>query len=126
MGIVLDAGALLAVERGDRQVLALLKRAELDGLSIRTPAPVVGQVWRGGSGHQAGLARYLKGVGIVAADEDRCRAAGLLLRAAGSSDVVDALVVEISAEHDEIMTSDARDIGRLAAAAARRVAVTSV
>lgn len=65
---MLDAGALIAVERRDRATLALLRFAESRGFSLRTHAMVVGEVWRGDSGRQANLARLLEGVDIRAVD----------------------------------------------------------
>ena len=57
MSLVLDAGALVAVERADRAAIALIKQELLDGRVPRTHGGVVGQVWRGGTGRQANLAR---------------------------------------------------------------------
>ena len=62
MSLVLDAGALIAVERGDREVLALLKRERQQGRAPLTHGGVLGQVWRGGQGRQAQLARLLPGL----------------------------------------------------------------
>ena len=47
-GQTLDAGALIAFERNDRAVVALLARALEVGYSLAVPAGVVGQVWRDG------------------------------------------------------------------------------
>ena len=60
MALVLDAGALIAIERGDPAVLDLLKSAHSDGLKVRTTSTVVSQVWRGGR-RQARLASALRG-----------------------------------------------------------------
>lgn len=46
--LVLDAGALIAVDRNDRAMLARLRAAERHGLELRTNAMVVAQVWRDG------------------------------------------------------------------------------
>ena len=59
MSLVLDAGALVAAERGDRDVLALFKQELLAGRAPLTHVGVVGQFWRGSSGRQAKLARLL-------------------------------------------------------------------
>lgn len=55
--IVLDAGALIEVERGGRRVLALVDEGLRAGSAIVVPAPVLAQVWRGGK-RQALLARF--------------------------------------------------------------------
>ena len=47
-GIVLDAGALIALDRGDKRLIALLDRALTQGRVFRVPAGVVGQAWRDG------------------------------------------------------------------------------
>ncbi len=45
-----DAGAFVAVERGDRDVVALIKRERLAGRVPVSHGGVVAQVWRGGPG----------------------------------------------------------------------------
>ena len=57
-GLTLDTGALLALERGDSRVRALLRRALERGLPLSVPAGVVAQAWRGGP-RQARVARLL-------------------------------------------------------------------
>ncbi len=116
MTLVLDAGAFIAVERADRNVLALLAREHLAGRTPVTHGGVVGQVWRGGA-HQARVGRLLAGVVVVALDEELGRAAGTLLARAGASDVVDAALVLVAADGDEILTSDPQDLAVLAGAA---------
>src|SRR6187399_1479806 len=93
-GLTLDAGALIAVDRGDGRMIALLAEAARRRLAIRVPAGVVGQAWRNGA-RQALLARLLRAreVDIQALDEPTARAAGELCGAAGATDVIDASVV---------------------------------
>jgi hypothetical protein len=62
-------GALVAVERGSRDVVALIKRERLAGRAPLTHGGVVEQVWRGG-GRQASLARLLPGLDVVALGAD--------------------------------------------------------
>ncbi|MBI3200319.1 MAG: hypothetical protein HYZ29_02180 [Myxococcales bacterium] len=78
--LLLDAGALIAVARDDRDVVALSKSELRAGRTPRTHGGIVGQVWRGGSGRQARLARLLPGVEIVALDAALGRRSGLLLK----------------------------------------------
>lgn len=80
-----------------------------------THGGVVGQVWRGHA-HQARLARLLAGAVVVSLDEELGRAAGVLLARAAAADVVDAAVVLLAKDGDEILTSDPRDLATLAAA----------
>jgi hypothetical protein len=115
--LVLDAGAFLAVERGDRDVVALVKRERLAGRPPLTSGGVVAQVWRGGRGRQAELARLLAGVQVAAIDDSLGRRAGMLLARSGQSDAIDAAVVCLAADGDDILTSDPGDLRALAEAA---------
>jgi len=118
-GIVLDAGALIALDRGDKRMIALLHRALTQGRVFRVPAGVVGQAWRDGR-IQATLARFLrsKEVEIIALDEQLARSCGELCGAADSSDIIDASVVILARERrDPIVTSDPSDLRRLDPAA---------
>ncbi|MYA19436.1 MAG: type II toxin-antitoxin system VapC family toxin [Chloroflexi bacterium] len=121
--LVLDAGAFIAVERGDRAMMARLEAAEADGIELRTSAIVVAQVWRDPAGRQARLARLLRAVDVRAVDERLARAAGALLGQAGAADPIDATVVLVAASGDHILTSDPEDLRRLAETADVRVAV---
>lgn len=115
--LVLDAGAFLAVERGDRDVVALVKRERMAGRPPVTSGGVVAQVWRGGRGRQAELARLLAGVQVAAIDDSLGRRAGMLLARSGQSDAVDAAVVCLAADGDDILTSDPGELRALAEAA---------
>jgi hypothetical protein len=119
--IVLDAGALVAVDRRDRRVGALLRVAQRERIPVRTSAAVVAQVWRAGA-RQAPLARTLAGVATVALDLVTAKRLGVLLGVADASDVVDAHVAALVAAGDTVLTSDPDDVRRLLAA--RRVAAT--
>lgn len=121
MSVVLDAGALVAIERGDRDMIAIVKRERLANSSPLTHGGVVGQVWRGGRGRQAVLARLLPGVEVHPLDDDAGRRAGVLLADTGGADVIDAAVVLLADDGDEIFTSDPEDLRDLALAAGRRV-----
>jgi hypothetical protein len=115
--LILDAGALIAVERADRDTVALIKWELLSGRVPVTHGGVVGRVWRGGAGRQASLARLLRGCDVVALDETLGRSAGQLLARAGTSDVIDAAVVLLGDDGDTIVTSDPEDLAALAVAA---------
>lgn len=118
-GVVLDAAALIALDRGDKRMIALLQRALVQGRAFRVPAGVVGQVWRDGRA-QVILARFLRSeeVAVVPLDEQLARACGELCGATSSSDVIDASVVIIARERrDSIVTSDPNDLRRLDPAA---------
>jgi hypothetical protein len=121
--LVLDAGAFVAADRGDRAVAARLRVAQLGGLDLRSNATVVAQVWRDPGGRQANLARLLRSVDVKAVDQRLGRECGVLLGRAGLEDVVDATVVSISAAGDRILTGDPDDIHPLVAASGRSVIV---
>jgi PIN domain len=114
-GLTLDAGALVAHEREEREVVARLRRAAAIGIPMYVPAGVLGQVWRDGR-RQARLAHLLtsRHVHVVSLDMAEARAAGQLCGAAGTSDVIDASVVVCAAlRATAIVTSDPDDLRRL-------------
>jgi hypothetical protein len=111
----MDAGALIALDRGDKRMIALLQRALTQGRAFRVPVGVVGQVWRDGR-VQVTLSRFLRcaGVEVVPLDEQLARSCGELCGATNSSDIVDASVVILARERlDPIVTSDPDDLRRL-------------
>jgi hypothetical protein len=122
MAVVLDAGALIAVDRADARVLRYLDRVARGGNAVRTSSVVVAQVWRDGA-RQARLTLALRGVHEVPVDLGRSRSIGELLAAHGSHDVVDGAIVQLSADGDDVLTSDPADITSLAATAGRRIRV---
>ncbi|HEY2017986.1 MAG TPA: PIN domain-containing protein [Bryobacteraceae bacterium] len=114
-GIVLDAGALIALDRGDKRMIALLHRALAQGRAFRVPVGVVGRAWRDGR-FQTTLARFLRSeeVEIVPLDEHLARSCGELCAAANVPDVIDASVVILARERRcPIITSDPNDLRRL-------------
>ena len=121
--LVLDAGAFLAMERGDRTVGTRLRAAVRQHVDLRTSAIVLGQVWRQPDGRQARLARLLRAVDVRPVDERMGRRAGVLLAQAGTNDPIDATVVLVAQSGDRILTSDPTDIRRLVAASGTRAAV---
>lgn len=125
MKLILDAGALVAVDHRDRAVGAMLRIAQRDRINLVTSAAVVAQVWRDGS-TQANLARVLSGCSIDPLDADACRAVGRLLARAGTSDVVDGHVARIAADGDRVLTSDASDLGLLLAAAGTTASIVAI
>lgn len=114
---VLDAGALIALDRGDRDTWALLTEMHRAGQRPAVPAPVIAQAWRGGQ-RQARLAMVLSGAELVVADAPLSRRAGELLGRSRTTDVLDALVALTAQDRPgcEVLTSDPGDIHRLLAA----------
>jgi hypothetical protein len=111
---VLDAGALSALDRGDRDAWALLTDVHRMGQRPVVPAPVVAQAWRGGPS-QARLAKVLAGAELIVADGQLSRRAGELLGRARTTDVLDALVALAAQDRPghEVLTSDPADIHHL-------------
>lgn len=120
MTLVLDAGALIALDRNERAMWTRLKAAVQLGDPPVTHGGVVAQVWRGGS-RQARLATALAGVDVKALDEGLGRSTGELLAATGMSDVIDAAVALLASDGDEIVTLDRADMEVLTAATGRHV-----
>ncbi|MDR1442228.1 MAG: PIN domain-containing protein [Bifidobacteriaceae bacterium] len=111
-GLTLDTGALLALERGDPRVRALLRRAVEKGISIAVPAGVVAQSWRGGP-RQARVARLLgdPAVYVSPLDEITARAVGLLCGRSRHPDIVDVHVALHARQGDQaVVTSDPDDL----------------
>ncbi len=126
--LILDAGALVAVDRDDRAMIARLRVAQQHGAESRTNAMVIAQVWRdrqGRHGRQVSLARLLRAVDVRAVSHHDGRQAGVLLGVAGTADPVDATVVLLAGPGDRILTSDPGDLIRLATAAANRAVIVA-
>ncbi len=114
-GLTLDTGALIAFERNDRRVIALVKRAVELGYSFAVPAGAVGQAWRDGR-RQARLARLLGSAKVVIdpLSDRRAREAGQLCGAAKTRDVIDASVVLCGKQRGHhVVTADPNDLRRL-------------
>jgi hypothetical protein len=124
--LVLDAGALLALERNDRAMWRRFKGAQLAGQIAVTHGGVVGQAWRGRGPRQALLSKALDGIEIRPLDDALGRASGELLAASRSADVIDAAIVVLGEDGDHILTSDLDDLEPLAEAAGRHVELVPV
>jgi hypothetical protein len=121
--LILDAGALVAVDRDDRAMVARLRASQQHGLELRTNAMVVAQVWRDRQGRQVSLARLLQAVDVRPVSHQDGRQAGALLSAAGTADPIDATVVLLAGRGDRILTGDPGDLTRLAEAAGNRAVI---
>jgi hypothetical protein len=97
-----------------------LKAAERSGEIPLSHGGVLGQVWRGGP-QQARVSVALRGIDVRPLDRSLGRAAGELLARTSSSDVIDAAVVLLSVDGDQIVTSDRDDFAGLVRAAGRHV-----
>ena len=123
--LILDAGALAGVDRDDPDVVHLLRRAQQEGLELRTNPMVVAQVWRDRQGRQANLARLLQAVKVQLVHDEDGREAGVLLGRAGTADPVHATVALLAGPGDRIFTSDPDDLTKLVDAVGCRAVVVA-
>lgn len=108
-----DAGALIAVDNGDRRMWARHKLALEDGRDIHIPSVVVSQAWRDPR-RQVRLGKFLTGCHVEPVGLEVAKAAGILCGKSGTSDIVDATVVVMAANIGAIIwTSDPDDIRTL-------------
>ncbi|HEX4805931.1 MAG TPA: PIN domain-containing protein [Conexibacter sp.] len=112
-GLTLDAGALIAYERGDLEIRRVLRVAFNRGVTTTIPAVVLAEVWRGDA-KDAPVARLLKWCAVEPLDEQRARAAGALRRSTAGAGAIDACVaVGVRERGDVLATSDPDDMRRL-------------
>lgn len=110
---MVDAGVLVAVDRGDQTALSFRTAAERSGRELHTTAPVVAQVWRNGS-TQARLSHFLKTITVHDFDEIDGRRVGEMLGRSGTADIAGAhLVVTAASLGLDIVTGDTKDISLL-------------
>lgn len=117
--VVLDSGALIALERNDRAVWAMLKVAALSGTDVLVPSTALAQVWRGAP-TQAALSRALRHC-VTASFDVLAREVGELCGRTRTNDICDAHVALVAARHaDALYTSDPADMRRLIPACGKR------
>ena len=90
--LILDAGALIAIDRGDRQVLAQVEDADRAGDPVRTNA----------------MARALRDITVESITREDGMRAGELLGATRMKDAIDASVALLAGPGDRVLTSDAQ------------------
>lgn len=115
-GFTFDAGGLIALNRGDRPVLAILARTVERGMRITIPAPALAQAIRNPAS-EARLSRLLRqaGTGLIALDGPDATAVGLLLARTGTADIADAHVVVCARRAGQAeVTRDTADLKRIA------------
>lgn len=115
-GIAFDAGGLIALDRNDRRVIALIARATERGMRITIPATALAQAIRNPA-KQARLSRLIRqaGTDLIPLDGPDATAVGLLLARTATADIVDAHVVICAQRAGQaVVTSDADDLRRIA------------
>lgn len=122
--ITFDTGALIAVERRDRAMLAFMTAALAAGSRITVPTVVVGEWWRGQRGPAA---RILDAVHVEALSLPIAKLAGDTLSRVAGATLVDAIVVASAARRgDLVLTSDVGDLSRIRDAAFPSVRIRRV
>jgi predicted nucleic acid-binding protein len=115
-GITFDAGGLIALDRNDRRVIALIARATERGMRITIPATALAQAIRNPA-RQARLSRLIRqaGTDLIPLDGPDATAVGLLLARTATADIVDAHVVICAQRAGQaVVTSDADDLRGIA------------
>lgn len=115
-GITLDAGGLIALDRNDRRVVALVARATERGMRITVPTTALAQAMRNPA-RQARLSRLVRqaGTDLVSLDGPDATLVGLLLAGTATADIVDAHVVVCARRFGQpVVTSDPDDLKRIA------------
>ena len=111
--MILDAGFLVSVDRGERAAQEFLTAALRRRTALSTTHPVVAQVWRSGT-RQARLAKLLRSLTLHPLDNGR--EVGAILLRSGTVDVVDAHLVCVAIRLAEpILTADVDDLDVLTA-----------
>jgi predicted nucleic acid-binding protein len=109
--ITFDTGALVAIERRDRAMLAFMTAALGSGARITVPSPVVAEWWRGQRGPAA---RILDAVVIESLSPSLAKLVGETLGDVRGATLVDAVVVASAARRgDLVLTSDMDDLSRI-------------
>jgi hypothetical protein len=115
-GITLDAGGLIALDRNDRRVIALVARTTERGMRITIPATALAQAMRHPA-RQARLSRLIRQseTDLMSLKGPDATAVGILLAQTATADVVDAHVVVCARRAGQaVVTSDAADLRRIA------------
>jgi hypothetical protein len=111
VGITLDTGALIALERGQKRMREVIDRARGNRVPVTVPAVALIEWWRAGFGQRH---RDILGPLVIEPTSERvAKVAGEALTTIAVS-VVDAAVMASAAlRGDVVFTSDLGDLGRL-------------
>jgi predicted nucleic acid-binding protein len=107
-GVVLDAGAFIALERRDRVMTHLVMRFSEEHTPLVTSAGVVAQVWREGGRVQVPVGYLLRRTTVVDLTYAAAKVLGRMLGATRTKDPIDAHIVLLARERGwPVITSDA-------------------
>jgi predicted nucleic acid-binding protein len=114
-GLTLDAGALIALERGDRRMGVIIRRNKVNGTHVTIPATVLAQVLREPQ-RQVRIMRLVRhaSANVVPLDAGDATSVGRLLAISRTADITDAHVVLCARRAGQaIVTSDPDDLRAL-------------
>jgi predicted nucleic acid-binding protein len=115
VGVTLDAGGLIALDRNDRRMIVLLARAREIGARVTIPATALAQAIRRPE-QQVRLVRLVRQptTDVIPLDRVDATSVGRLLAASGTSDIADAHVVICARRsNQQVVTSDSGDLRKL-------------
>lgn len=111
IGLTLDTGALIALERRRPRMRAILERALETDQTITVPADVVGEWWRGRTALRDAI---LAAIDVEPLTVNLAKRAGEALVAVPQATLVDAVVMASAASRGDIVYSgDVADLERL-------------
>ncbi|HEX3849655.1 MAG TPA: PIN domain-containing protein [Polyangiaceae bacterium] len=111
IGITLDTGALIALERRRQRMKDILERALERDQPLTVPADVVGEWWRGRTDLRETI---LESVDVEPLASDLAKRAGEALAVVANATLVDAIVMASAASRgDLVYSSDVEDLERL-------------
>lgn len=114
IGVVLDSGAFIALERRDRTMTALVRRFVEAETPLVTSAGVIAQVWRGGGLGQVPIAFLLRRTTVLDLTNAVARVLGRMLASTGTRDAIDAHVVLLARQRGwPVISSDPDDLHAL-------------
>jgi hypothetical protein len=110
-GVVLDAGAFLALERGRGAMVHLARRFVEAETPLVTSAGVVAQIWRGGGRAQVPVTFLLRRTQVIDLSYAVAKVLGRMLAVTRTKDPIDAHVVLLARERGwPVLSSDAADL----------------
>jgi predicted nucleic acid-binding protein len=110
-GVVLDAGAFIALERRSGVMVHLARRLADARTPLATSAGVVAQVWRGGGRSQVPIAFLLRRTEVVDLTGAVAKILGRILALTRTRDPIDAHVALIARERGwPVLTADPDDL----------------
>ncbi len=106
--LVLDTGALIALERRRHRAMLLRKRAQMERALVVVPGVCVGEWWRGRTDVREAI---LASVLVEHTDDVLVKLAGEALASVPTATCIDAVVMATAARHGGVvLTSDVGDM----------------